>query len=137
MPRGDVKTFSDEIIVPVISFLTLLAGVLGVLNFLYDPIFSAESIVALAASIMAFPGGIHLWHFRHLGWLMTLSVFGVSELLVLTSHVTSSEILGPVYFFVFTLFYGVQAYYLLVRRDLFNYPDFHARARKMATVLDE
>ncbi len=126
------KNYTDEIVVPVLSFLTVLAGILGIAGFIANPYWDSESLVAFAASLMALPGGILLWQFRHLGWLMTLTVIAVSELLVLTTQVTAEQVLGPTYFLVFTVYYGIQAYYLIIRRDLFGYPEYHSRSTKKA-----
>ncbi len=129
--EGNVKaTYFDEIVVPVISFLVIAAGCIGLLGFLYDPTLEPGNIVALLASIIALPGGYLLAKFKHLGWLMSLTVLAMSELLVLGTHVTVNRSLDPVFFFVFTLYYCGQIYYLIIKRDLFAFPTFHPRGRK-------
>ena len=120
-------TLFDEVVIPVISFLTLVAGILGLIGSSAAELLSPIAILTLLTSLIAVPAGILLYHYQHLGWLMTLVVIGVSELLVLTSHVSTNNALDPTFFLIFTAFYAVQAYYLVTRRELFDYPNYHPR----------
>lgn len=120
----------DEILIPVISFLTIMAGVLGIIGFLGDKSVDILSIISLLLSFIAIPAGITLAKHQHLGWLLTLVVVFVSELLVLLTHVLVNRSIDPLFFLIFTVFYCTQAYYLITRRELFRYPTFHPRYQR-------
>lgn len=121
------RQLSDEIAVSVISFLTVAAGVIGLVNLLGGPSLSLDSFLTFVVSAIALVGGIQLARFEHLGWLLSLIVIAVSEVFILVTHVVVNRGLDPLFFVIFTLFYATQAYYLVSRRHLFNYPHYHSR----------
>jgi hypothetical protein len=110
----------DEIIVPIISLLVFLSGVLGFIGFVLNVSLDINSILAFITSIVAIPAGIALFRYYYLGWAMSLGVIGVSLLLLLANRVSPNFVLDPAYFLLFIVFYCLEAYYLLIRRNIFD-----------------
>ncbi|TSC66113.1 MAG: hypothetical protein CEO22_226 [Candidatus Berkelbacteria bacterium Gr01-1014_85] len=131
----------DLIILPVIGFLTIFAGVIGLIDFFGQISFNWLSIIVFLTSIFALGGGYLLTKQTHLGWLLTLLVILISFILLQINKLVAADSFDPLYFVIVTLYYAAQAIYLIERRELFELPyhwqrDLNQRLRQFDQVTD-
>ena len=131
----------DLIILPVIGFLTIFAGVIGLIDFFGQITFNWLSLIVFLTSIFALGGGYLLTKQTHLGWLLTLLVIFISFILLQINKLVAAGSFDPMYFLIVTLYYAAQAIYLIERRELFELPyhwqrDLNQRLRQIDQVTD-
>lgn len=131
----------DLIILPVIGFLTIFAGIIGLIDFFGQLELNWLSLIIFLTSIFALGGGYLLAKRTHLGWLLTLMVILISFILLQINKLVAAGSFDPLYFVIVTLYYAAQAVYLLERRDLFELPyhwqrDLNQRLRQLDQVAD-